>query len=70
MTFVSYLTVEPIAEKLPQYIQFMEENLLKDTNHEVILLGRLTNEIDTTKISEKIKVYNSIANCISSLQDE
>lgn len=67
ITFVSYLTVEPTVENLPEYIQKIEDDLLKDTNHEFILLGRLTFEINKSKISEKIKIYNSITDCLTTL---
>lgn len=67
ITFVSYLTVEPTVENLPEYIQKIEDDLLKDTNHEFILLGRLTFEINKSKISEKIKIYNSITECLTTL---
>lgn len=70
ITFVSYFTVEPSIDKIPEYIEKMEEDLLKDTNHELILLGRLTSEINKSKLSTKIKVHNSIAECITSLNDE
>ena len=67
ITFVSYLTVEPTVENLPEYIEKIEHNLLKDTNHEFILLGRLTSELNKSKLSDKIKVYDSIADCIINL---
>lgn len=70
ITFVSYFTVEPSIDKIPEYIERMEENLLKDTNHELVLLGRLTSEINKSKLSSKIKVHNSIAECITNLNDE
>ena len=70
ITFVSYLTVEPSIDKIPEYIEKMEEDLLKDTNHELILLGRLTSEINKSKLSNKIIIHNSIAECITSLNDE
>jgi DNA-binding transcriptional MerR regulator len=70
ITFVSYFTVEPSIDKIPEYIEKIEEDLLKDSHHELILLGRLTAEINKSKLSNKIKVYNSIAECITSLNDE
>ncbi|WP_339890061.1 MerR family transcriptional regulator [uncultured Flavobacterium sp.] len=67
ITFVSYLTVEPTADNLDEYIEKIEESLLKDTHHELILLGRLTSEINKSKLSDKTKVYNSISECVTSL---
>jgi len=67
ITFIGYLTVEPTVENLPQYIEKIEEDLLKDTNHELILLGRLSAEINQSKLSDNVKVYSSISDCIISL---
>lgn len=67
ITFVSYLTVEPTPEELPAYIEKIEQDLLQDTQHEVIFLGRQTAEINRENLSNKIKIYNSIADCITSL---
>lgn len=67
ITFISYLTVEPAVENLSTYIEKVEQDLLKDTTHELILLGRLTSEINKSKLSEKIKIYNSVSECIISL---
>lgn len=67
ITFISYLTVEPTLDNLPEYIENIENNLLKDTNHELMLLGRLTSEIDSKKLNKKIKIYSSIQECITSL---
>jgi len=70
ITFISYFTVEPFVEDIPQYLEKIETYLLKDTNHELLLLGRLTTEINTAKISKKIKIFNSITDCIASLHHE
>lgn len=67
ITFVSYLTVEPTVENLPDYIQKIENDLLKDTNHELMVLGRLSFEVNRSTISEKVKVYHSISDCILNL---
>ena len=67
ITFIGYLTVEPIAEEIPAYLEKIERDLLENTNHELLLLGRLTASINKAKLSEKIKVYNSISECIISL---
>lgn len=67
ITFVSYLTVEPTVENLPDYIQKIENDLLKDTNHELIVLGRLSFEVNRSTISEKVKVFHSISDCILNL---
>ncbi|HBK83485.1 MAG TPA: MerR family transcriptional regulator [Flavobacterium sp.] len=67
ITFIGYMTVEPTPEEIPAYLEKIEHNLLKNTQHELLLLGRLTASINQSKLSEKIKVYHSISECILSL---
>ena len=70
ITFVSYFTVEPSIDKIPEYIEKIEDDLLKDTNHELVILGRLTSEVNKSKLSNKIKIHNSIADYITNLTNE
>ena len=69
ITFIGYLTVEPTIEHLPNYIERIEKELLANTNHEFMLLGRMTENINKSIISEKIKVFNSISDCTTSLYE-
>ena len=69
LTFISYLTVEPSLDNLTDYIEDIEVNLLNDTNNELVLLGRLTSDINKTKITKKTKIYNSISEFTSNLYE-
>ena len=60
ITFVSYLTVEPNQEEIDSYIVDMQAKLLENTNHEVLLLGRMTQFITSKSLSNNIHIYNSI----------
>lgn len=60
ITFVSYLTVEPNQEEIDSYIVDMQAKLLENTNHEVLLLGRMTQFITSKSQHNNIHIYNSI----------
>lgn len=67
ITFLSYLTVEPNQDEVNNYIAELETNLLANTNHELLLLGRMTEFItDKTKF-ENIHIFNSIEELTASL---
>ena len=67
ISFLSYLTVEPDQDEVNNYIAELETNLLANTNHELLLLGRMTEFIaDKTKF-ENIHIFNSIEELTASL---
>jgi len=67
ITFVSYLTVEPPTDELEKYIDKVNSEILTDNKHNLILLGRMTLEIDENKLPEKIKIHKSISDFVSNL---
>lgn len=69
ITFVGYLTVEPTVEHLPNYIERIQTEILDNSNHELKLLGRITENLDKSKISEKINIYNSISEFTTNLYE-
>ena len=60
ITFVSYLTVEPNQEEVNNYITDIQSKLLKNTNHELLLLGRITQFIETKTLYNNVHIFNSI----------
>ncbi|MBP6039316.1 MAG: MerR family transcriptional regulator [Flavobacterium sp.] len=60
ITFVSYFTVEPNQEILEDYIDEMHEKLIKNSDNEMLLLGRMTAEIKDKNKYKNIHIYNSI----------
>ena len=66
ITFVSYFTVEPNQEILEDYIDEMHEKLIKDSDNEILLLGRMTAEISNKNKYKNIHIYNSIEDLTSS----
>lgn len=66
IVFVSYLTVQPTKDLLQDYITEMTTKILTP-NTKVMLLGRMVEFIDTSKISDQISVYNSISDLVQEL---
>lgn len=60
ITFVSYLTVEPNQEEVNNYITELQTNLIENSNHEILLLGRMTEFIEHKTKFENIHIFNSI----------
>jgi DNA-binding transcriptional MerR regulator len=66
ITFVSYFTVEPNQEIIEDYIDEMHEKLIKDSDNEILILGRMTAEIKNKNKYKNIHVFNSIEDLTSS----
>ncbi|MFT7165205.1 MAG: DNA-binding transcriptional MerR regulator [Flavobacterium sp.] len=64
--YVSYLTVQPERDVVNEYVQNMAVELL-DENTELWYIGRLTEFIEKNDISEKITVFDSIAELVEKL---
>ncbi len=60
ITFVSYLTVEPNQDVVDNYVSDIHAKLLANTNHELLLLGRLTQFISPKVLKNNIRVYKNI----------
>jgi methanogenic corrinoid protein MtbC1 len=49
ITFVSYFTVEPNQEIIADYIDEIHDKLIKNTDNEMLILGRMTEHISDKK---------------------
>lgn len=67
ITFVSYFTVNPEIEKIPDYISNFNNSLLKNTNNNLILLGPKLLDFENLKTPEKVTIYQNIKNLIDNL---
>lgn len=67
ITFVSYFTVEPKQEEINDYIKEFDTKILKDTTHEALLIGRMTEFIDAKELSSTIKIFSSIEELTNNL---
>ena len=66
IVYVSYLTVQPTKDDINDYIEEITAKII-NPNSQVYLLGRMTEFIDSTNISDKILVYKSVADFVQEL---
>ena len=66
IVYVSYLTVEPNKDAINDYMTEITTKII-NSNTQVWLLGRMVEFIDTSTISDKISVYNSISDAVKEL---
>ncbi|WP_179346391.1 MerR family transcriptional regulator [Winogradskyella ursingii] len=62
--FVSYFTINPDKNSIKNYIKEFENTLLKDDTSEFWILGKMLSSLNTDKLPEQIKTYNSIQSLI------
>lgn len=67
ITFVSYFTVYPLVQELPDYIKKFNELLLKKDNTKLFLLGKQLSDIQLNNLYPKTTIFNSIENLIKDL---
>ncbi|WP_299553009.1 MerR family transcriptional regulator [Seonamhaeicola sp.] len=67
ITFISYFTVNPEIDKIPDYISEFNELLLEDNNHDLLLLGPKLLRTDDIKTPEKVTIYPTIEDLVAIL---
>ena len=60
IVFGSYFTVKPEIENLDTYLQIFYENILKDTDNKMFIMGYRAKDISNNPAKNKIKVFDSI----------
>ena len=67
VTFVSYFTVYPEAESIPEYLNNFNNLLLKKDTTKLMLLGPKLAEFDSNNLPEKINIFTSIESLVDQL---
>ncbi len=67
ITFISYFTIYPEVENIPDYINKFNDLLLKKENTNLLLLGSKLADVEISKISKKVKSFTSIENLVKEL---
>ncbi len=67
--FISYFTVEPTEEALPEYIDEVYELLIKKTDNKYWFLGRRAAESMTMKMPKNIQPFASIKDLLGVFED-
>ena len=65
--FISYFTVKPLKDELSNYLDDFNTQLLKDKNHELWILGQMTQHIDTNTLPNNIKTFKTIESLIATI---
>ncbi len=66
ITFISYFTVKPQKDNILKYLNDFKEELLLD-NNKLWVFGRMLDHIDTSKLDESIKAYDSVENFLKEI---
>ncbi|WP_303319055.1 MerR family transcriptional regulator [Flavivirga abyssicola] len=67
ITFISYFTVHPPEQEIPDYINKFNETLLNKENTKFLLLGKKVSDYNLSDLPEKISIFNSIENLVKDL---
>ncbi|OYQ40570.1 MerR family transcriptional regulator [Flavobacterium aurantiibacter] len=67
ITYVTYCTVEPIAEEMNTYVKDLKENLLNDDSTKIVLLGKQAQLVSDKLLDSRVTVYESINTFIRTL---
>lgn len=67
ITFISYFTVYPEADKVNKYIDKFSETLLSNENCNLLILGSRLSNIDLSNLPKKVNRYNSIESLVKDL---
>lgn len=67
ITFISYFTVMPEIEDTMDYLSGFYDKILKGKNHQLWILGRRVESIDTTQLKKSISTFNSIESLVKNL---
>lgn len=67
VTFISYFTIRPEKEELTTYLAEFESKLLTDNNHELWVLGYMTQHIESQSLPKTIKTFTTIDSLIATI---
>ncbi|WP_026933799.1 MerR family transcriptional regulator [Christiangramia echinicola] len=67
LVFVSYLTITPVNTNVHEFISDFQDKICQEKNHELLLFGQRTKEVQRNDLSENVKVHSSILDFINTL---
>lgn len=67
IVFVSYWTVYPYIEETDSYIQKIQEEIVKNSQSELWILGKIAREVNPKNLNSKVSVYLTIQDVINKL---
>ncbi|MFD0963991.1 MerR family transcriptional regulator [Pseudofulvibacter geojedonensis] len=70
VNFISYFTVEPPLDKIPEYLTEFETKILEDKNANFYVLGKQITNLDTSiSMPKRIKFFSSIDDIMEFLEE-
>lgn len=66
IVFVTYMTVEPKADDINEYVKEFSDTILTQ-NSKLLILGRMVEFIDENKLSNQVSKFNSISDFVQEL---
>ena len=67
ITYISYFTIKPDVENVISYLNECDDIIMKTPNTNFWVLGQMISAIDSDKIPNKIKTFNSIKDLTNAL---
>jgi MerR family transcriptional regulator, light-induced transcriptional regulator len=65
ITFVCYMTVKPEKDEVNEYVETFYDKLLLTGNNQLWAIGKMTQEINTTTLKDKILIFESIPQMVN-----
>ncbi|MDH3321773.1 MAG: MerR family transcriptional regulator [Flavobacteriaceae bacterium] len=59
LTFVTYFTIEPSTDKIPEYLDEFHNEILSKCHSELWVLGRKVNELEHIELADNIKLLKA-----------
>ncbi|MEN9336454.1 MAG: HTH-type transcriptional repressor CarH [Bacteroidota bacterium] len=66
ITFIGYITVEPTADEVNNYVKELQEATANE-NNELWLIGRMTENISNQNLNNSTKIFQSITDLLGQL---
>lgn len=67
LVFLSYFTIKPLKEDIAKYIKTFDAKILKPSNAEFWILGKMLDYLDLDKLPKKVKPFTSIKQVVDAL---
>ena len=67
ITYITYLTVEPVEDAVENYINDFKTNVLKNNDNELLIFGRKAQSINNEKLPKNIKSIENIPDFLATL---
>lgn len=67
ITFISYFTIEPEADKIQDYLKEIYKIVLKGTNNQLWLAGRRLKDEANTEVPKGVVIFDSLLSIVSAI---